>query len=121
MKSLEEIYKNPRFQAMAIIVVIIIVGWLVLKNPSQKAVAPTINNNQEISAPQNSTQDVANSWEGALKLSNNPQKGNLMLKTQEYTIYIKTNRDFSSLVDKEVVVTYEGDLESFRLGDIKAK
>jgi uncharacterized protein (DUF1778 family) len=115
-------YKNPRLLAAALIVIIVVIGWLVLKKPGQKALAPTTNNNaQEIIATENPTISTAKSWEGILKLSDNPQKGNLMLQTKERTIYIQTSRDFSTLIDKEVAATYDGSLESFVLGDIKAK
>lgn len=63
----------------------------------------------------------ANIWEGTLKTSDNEAKGNLMLQTKERVIYIKTSRDFSDLLDKEVAVTYQGGFEEFILGDIKAK
>ncbi len=117
-------YKNPRWQAAALIVVIIIIGWFVLKKPGQKAIAPTTNNNNQQTQNEEQAAIISpetKTWEGILKLSNNPQKGNLMLETKEQTIYIKTARDFSQLAGKEVTVSYEGTLESFVLGDIIAK
>lgn len=60
-------------------------------------------------------------WEGTLQTSNNPAKGNLMLKTDKTVIYINTSRDYSELIGKAVLVNYEGNLDSFVLGDIVAK
>ncbi len=62
-----------------------------------------------------------NTWEGTLKTSDNKAKGNLMLQTKDRVVYIKTSRDFSSLIGKEVTVTYNGTLDSFILGSIVAK
>ncbi len=62
-----------------------------------------------------------NTWEGTLKTSDNQAKGNLMLQTKDRVIYIKTSRDFSSLIGKQVTVTYNGTLGSFILGSIIAK
>ncbi len=60
-------------------------------------------------------------WEGTLTASDNISKGNYKLQTSAHTIYIKTSRDFSSLLGKEVKVTYQGTIDSFNLGDIVAK
>lgn len=57
-------------------------------------------------------------WDGTLKVSDNSQKGNLMLVTADHTVYIHTSRDFSSLIGKRVKVSYTGTLDSFSLGDI---
>ncbi|MCL5667009.1 MAG: hypothetical protein M1383_04540 [Patescibacteria group bacterium] len=62
-----------------------------------------------------------NTWEGTLKISDNLKKGNLMLVMRDRTVYIQTSRDFSGLLDKEVYVTYDGDYNGFRLGDIIEK
>lgn len=59
-------------------------------------------------------------WTGALKISDNSKKGNLMLATKDHVIYIKTSRDFSALVGKNVMVTYEGTMDNFVLGSISA-
>ena len=60
-------------------------------------------------------------WTGTLKGSDNIVKGNLMLVAPKTTIYIRTARDYSTLVGKKVVVTYKGTAESFVLDNIVAK
>ncbi len=59
-----------------------------------------------------------NVWEGLLEKSDNPDKGNLLLKTSAQVIYIQTSRDFNRLLGKQVRVTYQGSLQNFMLGDI---
>ena len=59
-----------------------------------------------------------NIWTGVLKNSDTPSKGSLMLVNQEHTIYLRTSRDFSSLVNKQVQVSYKGTLAAFILNDI---
>ncbi len=122
---MKNLYKNPRVQAAGLIVVLAVIGWLVFRQPKTEVDSKPSNSapnaeTQNQSPQKNPDQNVAG-WEGVLKLSNNNQKGNLMLVTKERIIYLKTNRDFSALVNKEVVVTYEGTLDSFRLGEITAK
>ncbi len=60
-------------------------------------------------------------YAGILKTSDNAARGQLMLITPSHVIYLRTSRDFSAFVDKNVVVTIEGELENFRLLDIKAE
>jgi len=122
---MKDLYKNPRVQAAGLIVVLAVVGWLVFKQP-KTAISPKPSNDTPNAETQNQdsqkkTAESLSQWEGILKQSNNIQKGNLMLVTKERIIYLKTNRDFSALVNKEVVVTYEGTLDSFRLGEITEK
>jgi hypothetical protein len=118
-------YKNPRIQAAGLIVVLALVGWLVFKQPKTAISPKPSNGTPDTETQSQDSQKIPNQnlaeWEGILKLSNNIQKGNLMLATKERTIYLKTNRDFSALINKEVVVTYEGSLDSFRLGEIVEK
>jgi len=121
---MEKYYKNPRIQAAALIIVLVVVGWLAFKKPVEKAnnTTPLEQTQQQQAEPvKNTTISSPNTWEGVLKASNNSQKGNLMLETKERTIYLKTSRDFSQLLGKDVVVGYEGTLDSFALGDITAK
>jgi hypothetical protein len=110
---------------VAVVIVIIAALWLM----SGKKQAPESNGNVSpsptTSQPQvkdepnpSPAQDNSNTWSGFLKTSNNPAKGNLMLQTSDRTIYIKTSRDYSSLLDKYVVVVYEGSYENFVLGNI---
>jgi hypothetical protein len=57
---------------------------------------------------------------GKLQKSNS-SKGNLLLISDGHYIYIKTSRDFSSLIGKEVTATGTGTMESFRMSDIQEK
>jgi len=124
---MEKFFKNPRVQAGLALVAVVLLGWWLAKSPAQKN--PQQEQKEEQKAGQtelNKTETKTtigspNAWEGTLKKSDNTQKGNLMLLTQDKKIYIKTNRDFSVLLDKTVVVTYEGTADAFRLGDIVEK
>ena len=115
--------KKSQNIGMAIVLIAIIVGvWYFTKKPKTETNTPANGQNQTTGG-QNSGQKSAStdSWEGVLKTSDNPKKGNLMLVTKDRNIYMQTSRDFSALLNKEVVVHYEGNLQSFLLGDITAK
>jgi|GEM_PF-2864959 len=60
-------------------------------------------------------------WDGTLKASDNPARGNFMLVTSSNTVYIYTSRDYNELTGKKVNVTYEGSMDNFTLGDITEK
>lgn len=51
---------------------------------------------------------------GLLRVSDNTARGNLMVESNRGKIYIKTSRDFSSLVGKSVTMNAEGSLNSFK-------
>ena len=57
--------------------------------------------------------------EGTLWLSDNEARGNLMLINSTATVYVRTSRDFSSLVGKYVIVSIDGILENFVLLNIE--
>ena len=56
--------------------------------------------------------------QGTLLVSDNPTRGNLMLKTPTSNFYFRTSRDYSSLVGKSVTATGNGTTEQFSLTDI---
>lgn len=56
--------------------------------------------------------------QGTLLTSDNPTRGNLMLKTQNSIFYLRTSRDYSSLLGKSVTATGNGTTEQFSLIDI---
>lgn len=122
---MQNFFKNPRIQAGLGLVVVILLGWWLAKTPSKNNQNPTQSDgspqNQQTETPKTEAKiatDTSAKWVGTLKLSDNLQKGNLMLLTTDKKIYIHTSRDFNSLLDKRVVVTYEGTSDAFRLGDI---
>lgn len=57
--------------------------------------------------------------EGILWASDNKDKGDLMLVNNYSTIYIKTARDFSSLIGKNVIISFNGTLDNFTLLNIE--
>ena len=124
---MEKFFKNPRVQAGLALVAVVLLGWWLAKSPAQKNPEQEQKEEQKTQqTEQNKTETKTtisnpNAWEGTLKTSDDAQKGNLMLMTQDKKIYIKTNRDFSALLGKTVAVTYEGTAEAFRLGDIVEK
>lgn len=120
--------KKQQYQAAAVVVILAIVVFFVFKNPAKKAEAPTETQNQTTdNQTSSSTQKTSEqkmdqgSWQGTLKTSDNSKKGNLMLVMKDHTIYLRTSRDYSPLIGKQVVVTYKGALDSFGLTDITAK
>lgn len=56
--------------------------------------------------------------QGTLLASDNPARGNLMLKTPTSNFYFRTSRDYSSLIGKSVTATGNGTTEQFSLTDI---
>ena len=129
--------KTQKYVIGGIIVIALVAAWQFSKKPDSPNINQSANQGeeQELNSPENvgaegeiaqpsenqAGENQGNAWEGSLKLSDNPAKGNLLLMTKDRVIYIRTSRDYSALVDKEVKVTYEGTLESFRLGDIVEK
>ena len=112
--------KNQQYYAaVAVLVVAIALIWFFKAKPAadNNTNSPQNQNN---SASSNSPSPAAMDkvWEGTLKVSDTPGKGNLMLVTKERNIYIKTGRDYSNLLNKDVKVTYQGTLQNFALGDI---
>jgi hypothetical protein len=73
------------------------------------------------SASKETTNPAASSWQGTLQKSDNTSAGSYMITVDGHKIYLKTGRDFSSLVDKQVNVSYTGSLTSFVLNDITAQ
>jgi hypothetical protein len=60
-------------------------------------------------------------WQGTLQTSDNSAKGNYMISVSGHTIYLRSSRDYSQLVGKQVNVSYSGDMTHFVLGDITAQ
>lgn len=56
---------------------------------------------------------------GKLRTSDMPAKGNYLVEGQQGKMYIYTSRDFSSLLDKDVTLSANGNLTAFTLLDIK--
>ncbi|MBL8029877.1 MAG: hypothetical protein JNN11_01380 [Candidatus Doudnabacteria bacterium] len=111
----------------AVIVVALIAAWQLGKTPttstrqnnqSDKNIEQTNSASEKSDPKENNNKKT---WTGSLKASDNLSKGVYILNVEGKNIYIKTSRDYSSLLDKQVMVTYEGTLESFKLGDITAK
>lgn len=109
------------YWAIAVIIVVIGVVWFYKAKHAGQEKLPTSqpvvqNPTAATTAPASSSQ--ADIWTGVLKNSDNSAKGSIMLVTKDRTIYIRTSRDFQSLVGKNVNVSYEGTWQSFALGDI---
>ncbi len=108
---------------LAILLLILGIVWWTRK-PSQttnatKQISPSAQTPQT-DKPETNT-PTGNTVEGILKISDNPKRGNFMLVSEDKTVYIFTSRDYSELADKTVIMSYEGNLDEFRLGDIVAK
>lgn len=66
----------------------------------------------------NPTTGITLTRQGTLLVSDNPTRGNLMLKTPTSNFYFRTSRDYSSLIGKSVTATGNGTTEQFSLTDI---
>ena len=88
--------------------------WLSQSNRNQ---TPELESFLKKSVENNAEQ--VNMLEGVLWSSDNETKGNLMLVNSYATIYIKTLRDFNSLVGKQVIASVDGTLENFTLLNIE--
>mgnify|MGYP001598800059 FL=1 len=64
-------------------------------------------------------EERVNTLEGTLWPSDDAIKGNLMLVNSATTIYIKSSRDFGSLVGKYVIASVDGTLDNFVLLNIE--
>lgn len=60
-------------------------------------------------------------WQATLLKSDDTATGSYMIMVSGHKIYLKTSRDFSSLMGKPVNVSYTGSLASFSLNDITAQ
>ncbi len=115
--------KNKQiYWAVAAIVIIIAIIWA-YKAKHEVQQAPVDDSLAQLTVDQPSqatatASQTKNTWLGQLKKSDNSTKGNLMLITKDRTIYMKTSRDFSALLDKNISVTYEGTWQNFVLGDV---
>ncbi len=116
--------KNKQKQTywlVGIIVLILLALWFWQSRHQANAPVKNQENSNNTTTQDNLPTQNGPVWTGLLKASDSPQKGNLMLVTSGRNIYIKTSRDFSALVNKEVIMTYQGDYNNFQLGNITAK
>jgi hypothetical protein len=111
------------------VLVVLLAGWLIWKQTAKhesgsaaNSTSTTLEQDKDAANELSQSQALAgNTLEGVLRASDNAKKGNLMLVTATNTVYISTNRDYSSLVGKQVKTTYDGTTDDFRLGDIVIK
>ena len=120
--------KNQQYYgALAALIVIVAIVWFAKSKRSASDTQTSDNQpkqteqtlQEKTTTPTSITGNNSESvWTGKLMASDNSKKGNLMLVTKDHTIYIKTNRDYSSLEGNNVRVSYQGTADSFTLGDI---
>ena len=99
--------------------VAIILIWLSQGNRNQ---APEFESLIEENTENNTAskeKEPLNTLEGVLWSSDDGAKGNLMLVNSNTTIYLKTSRDFSNLVGKNVIISMDGALDNFTLLNIE--
>jgi hypothetical protein len=91
--------------------------------PSQQPAAAPVSNTTNISnsAAKETTAPDGSTWQGTLEKSDNTAIGSYMIMVSGHKIYLKTSRDFSTLVGKPVNVSYTGSLTNFSLDDITAQ
>lgn len=112
--------KDKIYFSILAVGVILIVFALVNKN-NKKTDMLGKEANQNVQAQADSNLTVANVLEGVLRPSDDLFRGNLKLVSQYNDIYIRTARDFSSLIGLEVLVKINGPLDKFELLDIQPR
>ncbi len=90
--------------------------WLSQSNKNKEADLQLPDDNK---AEGNNNSQIVDTLEGVLWLSDDQGKGNLMLANKYAIIYVKTSRDFTNLVGKNVIVTADGTLDNFTLLNIE--
>jgi hypothetical protein len=125
--------KNPMFRfgnkkaALVLAATALIAAGCGLKQPANNSNSqPAQEQSNNAASAGNSTSTSAtnpagSTWQGALELSDNAASGNYTITVNGHKIYLKTGRDFSKLVGKEVNVSYTGSLTNFTLNDITAQ
>lgn len=120
--------KYPAWVAGIVGALVIIGIVIVLIKASPRAGQAPIENNSQNTTDKTRAGDksasastAADSLGGTLKASDAPANGNLMLVMPDRTVYLRTSRDYSALLDKRVKVQIKGNLESFQLEDIVAE
>jgi hypothetical protein len=86
-------------------------------NPSPTP-TPVASNLTPSPTPAPSTAPADLSRTGTLLATDNPDRGNYMLKTDNSVFYIRTSRDFMALIGKKVTMTANGTIEKFTAVDI---
>jgi hypothetical protein len=81
----------------------------------------TMASSSSVSAKNKPAISASSTWQSMLQASNNSTKGQYMIVSVGHTIYLKTGRDYSSLLGKQVNVSYNGNLDSFTLVNITAQ
>ncbi len=134
---------NPSHLVIAISVIILLVGlgYLNIKRQTPEFGAGTtaetdkpdseaIQEEENLPLPQSQNQTITPTTskpeqskntltrQGILLASDNPTRGNLMLKTPTSNFYFRTSRDYASLLGKSVTATGNGTTEQFILIDI---
>ena len=117
---------NSRRLALVVVVALIIIGIVfIVVNRGSDTETENITQTQDQSDLNRSDRDnkldrteEPGTLRGILLKSDNEKQGNLVLVRLSGDIYLRTSRDFSSLLNQEVVVRIDGDLKKFRLVDI---
>lgn len=126
--------KKPKLYWMPVLVgVVLMVVALVVKNKNGFDLADIEDNNMteeeelasggigEVMKKDETGLSGGNYLEGVLHNSEDSNRGNLKLISKLGDIYLRTSRDFSSLVGFQVLVLINGTHENFELLDIQAK
>lgn len=135
-----EFFKKNQGLIIAVVIIVILIIISVSRNSDNKTPIPeksqseeqTIKDENQTEEPSKptpgkpttgATNQVTGSLirEGTLLTSDNSQRGNYMIKTATSNFYLKTSRDFSPLLNKQVKMVADGTVEKFTLIDIVAK
>ncbi len=104
-----------------LLIIVVIIGVIIGIEKNKKSSKQSATQNQEQKSAKPAEQS-GTALEGTLQKSNNLKLGNLMLvRDNQPTVYLHTSRDFSSLIGKRVMMSFEGTQSSFTLKDIIGK
>lgn len=96
-------------------VVAVTLIWLSQNNKKQGQIETLVNENPL----EQTVAETPSALEGTLWISDTEARGNLMLVNNTANFYIKTSRDFNSLIGKQVIVSIDGVLDNFILLNIE--
>lgn len=121
--------KNPksRFYLFILLVGIVLIGRALYRdyNLNLNIFWDKIKSDDVTSVDRGDNSDISSVvgsyLEGRLENSDNIQRGNLKLVSGLGQIYIRTSRDFSSLIGFDVLMTIDGTLDKFTLLNIERR
>lgn len=132
MEEIKQNNKNTTVIIGVVVLLIVVAAWFAFgrrssdNNSDSDGADQTFDQRTDRSsgADKTTTTDTdaaenANTLKGILLVSDDTKQGNLLLVRLDGDVYLRTSRDYSDLLNQEVLVRIDGTLEKFRLIDIE--